>query len=80
MALDKASAYSYIGAGLAVLLTVILEVAEIFPNIQNPVTGDFDIRGITNSNATYLIIVACVGVAVAAALVALALIRRKKKN
>ena len=80
MALDKASAYSYIGAGLAVLLTVILEVAEIFPHIQNAETGDFDIRGIADANATYLIIVACVGVAVAAALVAVALIRRKKKS
>lgn len=77
VALDKAEAYSYIGAGLALLVTLIMCVAEIFPHIQNPATGDFDIRGIQNANGTYLIITVCVGLAVTAALVTFALLRRR---
>lgn len=80
MNLDKACAYSYIGAGFVVLITLILDIAEIFPCIQNPVTGDFDIRGIQNANGTYLLIATSVGVVIAAGLVAFALIRSKRSK
>ena len=80
LSLDKAEAYSYIGAGLVVLVALIMDVAEVFPHIQNPATGEFDIRGVQNANITYVIVVSAVGFALAAALVILALLRRKKAN
>ena len=80
MAIDKVEAYSYVGAGLTMLLTLILCVAEIFPHLQNPDSGEFDISGLKGANATYLIILVSVGILVSAALVLTALIRKKKSK
>lgn len=77
LALDKLEAYSYIGAGLAILVALIMDVAEIFPHIQNPESGEFDIRGVQNANMTYVAIVSAVALVIAAGLVAFALLRRK---
>ena len=77
LALDKLEAYSYIGAGLIVLVGLIMDVAEIFPHIQNSATGEFDIRGVQNANMTYVAIVSATALFIAAGLVAFALLRRK---
>ncbi len=77
LALDKFEAYSYMGAGFAILVALIMCVAEIFPHIQNPTTGEFDIRGVQNANMTYVAIVSAVALFIAAGLVAFTLFRRK---
>ena len=80
LALDKKEAYSYIIFGLAILITLILNVAEIFPNIQNPATGEFDIRGLANTNITYVIAVSATGIAIALAALVFALVHRRKSK
>lgn len=78
LALDKVEAYSYIGAGLLVLAALIMDVAEIFPHIQNAATGEFDIRGLQNANMLYVAIVSIAALTLAAGLVAFAALRRRK--
>ena len=80
LSLDKIEAYSYVGAGLSVLVTLILTVAEIFPHLQNPESGEFDLSGVKGANMTFVTVVSVVGFAIAAALVILALLRRKKAD
>ena len=76
--LDKKQAYAYILLGLSVLITLILNVAVIFPHIQNPASGEFDIRGLQNVNVIRVIIITSIGVLISLCSLAYALISRAR--
>lgn len=76
---DKFEAYLYIGAGLSVLAGLIVIIANVFPTLQDPESGEFIFANIANTNFTLVIIALAVAFAIAAALVAVALIRRKRR-
>ena len=74
---DKVEAYLYTGAGLSVLAGLIVIIANVFPTLQDPENGVFIFANIVNTNLTAVLIAAGVSIALAAALVIAAILRRK---
>ena len=64
-------------AGLLVGVVVIIDTVLVFSKLQNPETGDFDIKGLSQVNWTVLIVITVVA---AAAAIVIALASRKKKT
>lgn len=77
---DRISAYSYIAAGLSVLVALIVDIATVFPVLQDPESGEFIFTNITNANFTLVLSVSGAALLIAALLVIYAKMRNKKTN
>ena len=79
--LDKRSVLCYTGAGLAILVGLIIDVATIFPTLQDPESGEFVFSNIATANFTLVIIASAVCALVSAILILIPyLIKRKMAN
>ena len=77
-AMNKGEIYATLGAGMLAVLTVILDVCAIFPNLQDPESGEFVFTHISQTNFIFVSIVTAVGILGTAALTVYALIQKKK--
>ena len=78
LAMSKGEAYATLGAGLMLVLTVIVDVCLIFPHLQDPDSGEFVFSYLKNSNFILIGIISAIGVIGAIALILYA--REKKKK
>ena len=78
--LDKTSVLCYIGAGFSLLVGLIIDIATVFPTLQDPESGEFIFGNIANANFTLVAIASSVCVAVSAILVIFAAVRAKTKK
>lgn len=78
--LDKTSVLCYIGAGFSLLVGLIIDIATVFPTLQDPKSGEFIFGNIANANFTLVAIASSVCVAVSAILVIFAVVRAKTKK
>ena len=76
--LDTVSAYLYLGAGLAMLVGLVIDTVLVFSKLQDAETGDFVFTNITTVDLPALLITTLVALAVSAALVFFARYRSKK--
>lgn len=67
-AMSKGAIYSTLVAGLLLMITVIVDVAALFPHLQDPETGEFVFTYIGEANFILIGIVSSVGILGAAAL------------
>ena len=77
-ALDKAEAYGYLGAGFSLLVGLIVATVLVFRELQDPDSGEFVITNIKNVNGVALLTVALVTLALCAACVVFARLRRAR--
>lgn len=70
--LDTVSAYLYLSAGLAALITLVADTVMVFSKLQDPNTGDLVFANVTTVEPLPLIIVTVCGAAVAGVLALLA--------
>jgi len=68
LAMNKGEIYAVLGAGLMLVVTVILDVCFLFPHMQDPESGEFVFTHIGNANFILIGIVSAVGILGAAAL------------
>jgi thiamine transporter len=69
----------YIGAGLAAVIGIVIDTILVFPALQDPKTGSFVLEGIKNVNFTFVAVASAASAAVFCALIAAALVLRKKR-
>ena len=75
--LDTVSAYLALGAGLSLLIGLIIDTVLVFGKLQNPETGDFDITGITSVDPVAITVTTLVALAVS--LVLIVIIKKRSK-
>ena len=76
--LDTASAYSLIGAGLAVLAALITDTILVFSRLQDSDTGEFVITSLASVNWLAVGIVTGVGIIIAGVLVVTVIYRKRR--
>ena len=75
-----AESLCYVGAGLALVIGTVVDTVLIFPALQDPETGDFIIRGLSNVNYLAVGIATAVTLLCVAALIFAARMIRMKKS
>ena len=76
--LSKVESYSFIAAGLVLLVGIILDVVAIFPILQDELGGEFLITNLAKVNWLYVGIVTGAAILIAAALIIFVIIRKKR--
>ena len=77
--LDATAFYSYISAGFIALGALIADTALVFSKLQDPESGEFVLGGLASVNwLAFGIVTAAAGLAVAAILIAVKLVEKKK--
>lgn len=74
--MNPGEVYATLGAGLLLILTVILDVCLVFPHLQDPDSGEFVFKHLSNVNFILVAIISAVGIISASAL----LIYKKVKS
>lgn len=77
---DKVGGILIICAGLTLLVGLVTDVVLVFSKLQNSESGEFDLGGFADVNATALIIVTAVTVVASAVLIVLAKLRERRKT
>ena len=80
MNLSPMEMYSTLGAGLCAVLTVILDVAFIFPYLQDPESGEFVFSHLKDANLILIAVTTAVGILLTALLIILSVIAKKKNK
>lgn len=75
---DRVELVCYLGAGLALLASVVAAVAIVFPALQDAESGEFMITNISTVNGTALIIALAIGILLAAVLFTVGRVRSGK--
>jgi hypothetical protein len=68
----------YWTGGLALAAGLIVDIACIFPFLQNPDSGEFDFTGLASVNWMVVLIATAVAIVIAAITFGIALLKKKK--